>query len=79
MELESLDIPAINQFASKYMKQEEPVTSFFHYNINEQDVFSRRLEDLGRGNSHGKDSQHASPPIWNRFRRLQPWKNPCRN
>lgn len=47
MELESLDIPAINQFASKYMKQEEPVTSFFHYNINEQDVFSRRLEDLG--------------------------------
>ncbi|MCM2590318.1 bacillithiol biosynthesis cysteine-adding enzyme BshC [Rossellomorea marisflavi] len=46
MELESLDIPAINQFASKYMKQEEPVTSFFHYNINEQDVFSRRLEDL---------------------------------
>ncbi|OIU72317.1 bacillithiol biosynthesis cysteine-adding enzyme BshC [Rossellomorea aquimaris] len=46
MELESLNIPAINQFASLYIEQKEPVTSFFHYNINQHDVYSRRLNDL---------------------------------
>ncbi|MCA1053412.1 bacillithiol biosynthesis cysteine-adding enzyme BshC [Rossellomorea aquimaris] len=46
MELENLNIPAINQFASLYISQKEPVTSFFHYNINRPDVFERRLEDL---------------------------------
>ena len=46
MELESLNIPAINQFASKYLKQEEPVTSFFHYNVNSPSVYSDRMKDL---------------------------------
>ncbi|MGR3763760.1 bacillithiol biosynthesis cysteine-adding enzyme BshC [Rossellomorea sp. NS-SX7] len=46
MELENLNIPAINQFASLYINQKEPVTSFFHYNINQPDVYTRRLEDL---------------------------------
>ncbi|WP_230980984.1 bacillithiol biosynthesis cysteine-adding enzyme BshC [Rossellomorea arthrocnemi] len=46
MELESLNIPAINRFASKYLKQEEPVTSFFHYNINSPTVYKERMQDL---------------------------------
>ncbi|MFI8686373.1 bacillithiol biosynthesis cysteine-adding enzyme BshC [Rossellomorea sp. NPDC077527] len=46
MELGSLNIPAINQFASKYLKQEEPVTSFFHYNINMPTVYQERIKDL---------------------------------
>jgi bacillithiol synthase len=46
MELENLNIPAINQFASLYIKQKEPVTSFFHYNINQPDVYRERLNDL---------------------------------
>jgi bacillithiol synthase len=46
MELENLNIPAINQFASLYINQKEPVTSFFHYNINQPDVYSQRLGDL---------------------------------
>lgn len=46
MELESLNIPAINQFASQYLKQVEPVTSFFHYNVNSPSVFSERMNDL---------------------------------
>lgn len=29
MELESLSVPAINRFASLYLKQEAPVTDFF--------------------------------------------------
>jgi bacillithiol synthase len=46
MELENLNIPAINQFASLYIEQKEPVTSFFHYNINQPDVYRERLNDL---------------------------------
>ncbi|OAT83365.1 bacillithiol biosynthesis cysteine-adding enzyme BshC [Bacillus sp. MKU004] len=46
MDLENLNIPAINQFASLYIEQKEPVTSFFHYNINQSDVYSQRMEDL---------------------------------
>jgi bacillithiol synthase len=46
MELENLNIPAINQFASLYINQKEPVTSFFHYNINQPDVYSQRMGDL---------------------------------
>ncbi|WP_175988816.1 bacillithiol biosynthesis cysteine-adding enzyme BshC [Bacillus sp. Marseille-Q1617] len=46
MELENLNIPSINQFASLYIQQKEPVTSFFHYNINQPDVYSNRLDDL---------------------------------
>ncbi|MGD6960275.1 bacillithiol biosynthesis cysteine-adding enzyme BshC [Rossellomorea aquimaris] len=46
MEVESLNIPAINKFASQYLKQEEPVTSFFHYNVNSSSVFSDRMKDL---------------------------------
>ncbi|MGM0863645.1 MAG: bacillithiol biosynthesis cysteine-adding enzyme BshC [Bacillota bacterium] len=46
MEVESLNIPAINKFASQYLKQEEPVTSFFHYNVNSSSAFSDRMKDL---------------------------------
>jgi bacillithiol synthase len=46
MQLENLNIPAINQFASLYINQKDPVTSFFHYNINQPDVYSQRLGDL---------------------------------
>ncbi|KAA0564081.1 bacillithiol biosynthesis cysteine-adding enzyme BshC [Bacillus sp. CH30_1T] len=46
MEVESLNIPAINKFASQYLKKEEPVTSFFHYNVNSSSVFSDRMKDL---------------------------------
>ncbi|WP_282138033.1 bacillithiol biosynthesis cysteine-adding enzyme BshC [Rossellomorea aquimaris] len=46
MEVESLNIPAINKFASQYLKQEEPVTSFFHYNVNSSSVYSDRMKDL---------------------------------
>ncbi|TMU87881.1 bacillithiol biosynthesis cysteine-adding enzyme BshC [Bacillus sp. BHET2] len=46
MELESLNIPAINRFASQYLKQEEPVTSFFHYNLNSPTVYSERMNDI---------------------------------
>jgi bacillithiol synthase len=44
MVLESLRIPATNRFASLYLQQEEPVTSFFHYNLNANNVYSKRLE-----------------------------------
>ncbi|MGG1630462.1 bacillithiol biosynthesis cysteine-adding enzyme BshC [Rossellomorea sp. NRS-1567] len=46
MEVESLNIPAINKFASQYLKQEEPVTSFFHYNVNSSSVYTDRMKDL---------------------------------
>jgi bacillithiol synthase len=46
MVLESLRIPATNRFASLYLQQEEPVTSFFHYNLNANNVYSKRLEDI---------------------------------
>ncbi len=46
MELESLNIPAINRFASHYLKQEDPVTSFFHYNVNQPGVFAQRMNDI---------------------------------
>ncbi|MCA1062272.1 bacillithiol biosynthesis cysteine-adding enzyme BshC [Rossellomorea aquimaris] len=52
MELESLNIPAINRFASQYLKQEEPVTSYFHYNVNSPAVYSERLKDLGSRQFH---------------------------
>lgn len=46
MELESVDIPATNDFASLYIKQKEPVKGFFHYNITENAVFENRYEDV---------------------------------
>ncbi|MFI8574782.1 bacillithiol biosynthesis cysteine-adding enzyme BshC [Rossellomorea aquimaris] len=46
MEVESLNIPAINKFASQYLKQEEPVPSFFHYNVNSSSVYTDRMKDL---------------------------------
>ncbi len=46
MALEHVEIPAINKFSSMYLQQREPVTSFFHYNIKNMDVFSKRLDDL---------------------------------
>ncbi|MGM0851650.1 MAG: bacillithiol biosynthesis cysteine-adding enzyme BshC [Bacillota bacterium] len=55
MEVESLNIPAINQFASQYLKQEEPVTSFFHYNVNSSSVYSDRMKDLASRQFQRKD------------------------
>ncbi|WP_421384454.1 bacillithiol biosynthesis cysteine-adding enzyme BshC [Bacillus salacetis] len=46
MELESLYIPATNRFASLYLQQEFPVTSFFHYNLTDSNLFGERVADL---------------------------------
>jgi bacillithiol synthase len=46
MELESLYIPATNRFASLYLQQESPVTSFFHYNIADSNLFEDRITEL---------------------------------
>ncbi|GLY10584.1 bacillithiol biosynthesis cysteine-adding enzyme BshC [Pseudobacillus badius] len=46
MELESLSVPAINRFASLYLKQEAPVTDFFHYNLSAGTVYEERAADL---------------------------------
>ncbi|MEK3887071.1 bacillithiol biosynthesis cysteine-adding enzyme BshC [Bacillus sp. FSL K6-3431] len=46
MELESIDIPATNDFASLYIKQKEPVKGFFHYDITEKAVFEKRYKDI---------------------------------
>ncbi|HEY9576322.1 MAG TPA: bacillithiol biosynthesis BshC, partial [Pseudobacillus sp.] len=46
MELESLSVPAINRFASLYLKQEAPVTDFFHYNLSDRSVYEKRAADL---------------------------------
>ncbi|HEY9577781.1 MAG TPA: bacillithiol biosynthesis cysteine-adding enzyme BshC, partial [Pseudobacillus sp.] len=46
MELESLSVPAINRFASLYLKQEAPVTDFFHYNLSDRSVYEKRVADL---------------------------------
>ncbi|MFK2824902.1 bacillithiol biosynthesis cysteine-adding enzyme BshC [Bacillus sp. B190/17] len=46
MQLESLSVPAINRFASLYLKQEAPVTDFFHYNLSDVNVYEKRAADL---------------------------------
>ncbi|MBW8348640.1 bacillithiol biosynthesis cysteine-adding enzyme BshC [Bacillus sp. IITD106] len=46
MELESIVIPATNDFASLYIEQKEPVKGFFHYDITENTVFEKRYRDL---------------------------------
>ncbi|MCM3110247.1 bacillithiol biosynthesis cysteine-adding enzyme BshC [Lederbergia lenta] len=46
MELESVNIPATNDFASLYIKQKEPVKGFFHYDITENAVFEKRYKDV---------------------------------
>ncbi|PAQ12631.1 bacillithiol biosynthesis cysteine-adding enzyme BshC [Bacillaceae bacterium SAOS 7] len=46
MELDRISIPAINQFASLYLKQEAPVTDFFHYQLTKEDVYRQRVADL---------------------------------
>ncbi|MEK4030291.1 bacillithiol biosynthesis cysteine-adding enzyme BshC [Pseudobacillus sp. FSL P4-0506] len=47
MELESLSVPAINRFASLYLKQEAPVTDFFHYNLSDRrNAYKERAVDL---------------------------------
>ncbi|KMY53529.1 bacillithiol biosynthesis cysteine-adding enzyme BshC [Bacillus sp. FJAT-27231] len=46
MELAALSVPAINRFASLYLKQEAPVTDFFHYNLSDQGVYEKRVADL---------------------------------
>ncbi|RIW36312.1 bacillithiol biosynthesis cysteine-adding enzyme BshC [Bacillus salacetis] len=46
MELESLYIPATNRFASLYLQQQPPVTSFFHYNLGDPNLFENRVADL---------------------------------
>lgn len=46
MELESLYIPATNRFASLYLQQESPVTSFFHYNLADPNLYAKRVTEL---------------------------------
>lgn len=46
MNIESMVIPALNDFASLYIGQKEPVKSFFHYDITDKMVFEKRLIDL---------------------------------
>ncbi|KAB7707963.1 bacillithiol biosynthesis cysteine-adding enzyme BshC [Bacillus aerolatus] len=46
MELESISIPAINRFASLYLKQEAPVTDFFHYRLSDVNAYEKRAADL---------------------------------
>jgi len=46
MELASLTIPAINRFASLYLKQEAPVTSFFHYDLSHASAYEKRAGEL---------------------------------
>lgn len=46
MELESLYIPATNRFASLYIQQEPPVTSFFHYNLDKPGLYADRVKDI---------------------------------
>ena len=46
MKLESIQIPAINLFASSYLKQEKPVVDFFHYRLSDEHVFEKRLKEL---------------------------------
>lgn len=46
MEIESMVIPAMNDFASLYIEQKEPVKGFFHYDITENNVFEKRLRDV---------------------------------
>ncbi|WP_456271630.1 bacillithiol biosynthesis cysteine-adding enzyme BshC [Bacillus sp. AK031] len=46
MELESLYIPATNRFASLYLQQEFPVTSFFHYTLTNPRLYEERMSDL---------------------------------
>lgn len=46
MNIESMVIPATNDFASLYIDQKEPVRGFFHYDITENAVFEKRYHDL---------------------------------
>nr|WP_144924981.1 bacillithiol biosynthesis cysteine-adding enzyme BshC [Paenibacillus bovis] len=46
MEFESMVIPAMNDFASLYIEQKEPVRGFFHYDITENTVFEKRYQDV---------------------------------
>src|SRR5690606_32212934 len=46
MKFESMVIPAMNDFASLYIEQKEPVRGFFHYDITENTVFEKRYQDV---------------------------------
>ncbi|MBS4198854.1 bacillithiol biosynthesis cysteine-adding enzyme BshC [Bacillus sp. FJAT-49732] len=46
MNFESIVIPAMNDFASLYIEQKEPVKGFFHYDITENTVYEKRYRDL---------------------------------
>ena len=46
MNVENIAIAAMNNFASLYIDQKEPVKDFFHYNITEKAVFKERYNDL---------------------------------
>lgn len=54
MEIESIVIPATNDFASLYMEQKEPVKGFFHYDITENEVYKNRYNDLMKQNFNRK-------------------------
>ncbi len=46
MELKELALPSINKFASDYIKNKLAVQEFFHYDLQEQNVYHSRLKDL---------------------------------
>jgi bacillithiol synthase len=46
MELKELALPSINKFASDYIKNKLAVQEFFHYDLQEQNVYQKRLKDL---------------------------------
>ncbi|WP_163101404.1 bacillithiol biosynthesis cysteine-adding enzyme BshC [Peribacillus alkalitolerans] len=46
MELKELALPSINKFASDYIKNKLAIQEFFHYDLQEQNVYRTRLKDL---------------------------------
>lgn len=46
MRLESIMVPALNKFASLYIKQVEPVKDFFHYDLTKEDVYVQRYNEV---------------------------------
>ncbi|MGG3736454.1 bacillithiol biosynthesis cysteine-adding enzyme BshC [Aeribacillus pallidus] len=54
MELEQIEIPSSNTFASKYFHQDKHVMSFFHYDWTKEETYVERLNDL-RQRSFSRD------------------------
>ncbi|MGM9928962.1 MAG: bacillithiol biosynthesis cysteine-adding enzyme BshC [Bacillus sp. (in: firmicutes)] len=55
MELKEMALPSINKFASDYMKNRFAVKDFFHYDLNEVNVYEKRYHDLMENSFNRKD------------------------